>query len=101
MLVQPAHKAVRPESIVVGDQVFRTRTAHGDLMLVVEEIGQEVHAGRKVYVWFGTVYKLEGEKTGPKALFLGDMTALPVCRGVWSTPVDLRVQKGVPKDEIP
>ncbi|MDT7713446.1 MAG: hypothetical protein QOG46_2224, partial [Pseudonocardiales bacterium] len=90
-------KAVPAESIVVGDQVFRTHTAHGPLMLVVEEIGQDVHAGRKVYVWIGTMYKLEGERTGPKALFLGDMTAVPTCRGVWSIPVDRQVLKGVPK----
>jgi hypothetical protein len=38
MFVQPAQKAVPAESIVVGDHVFRTHTAHDDLMLVVEEI---------------------------------------------------------------
>lgn len=97
MFVQQAQKAVPADSIVVGDQVFRTHAAHGDLMLVIEEIGQDVHAGRKVYVWIGTVYKLKAERTGPKALFLGDMTAVPTCRGVWSVPVDRRVQKGVPK----
>jgi hypothetical protein len=97
MFVQPAHKAVPADSIVVGDQVFRTHTAHGDLMLVVEEIGQDVHAGREVYVWIGTVYKLPAERTGPKALFLGDMTAVPMCRGVWSIPVDRQVLKGVQK----
>jgi hypothetical protein len=98
VFVQLAQKAVPAESIVVGDRVFRTDTAHGDLMLVVEEIGQDVHAGRRVYVWIGTVYKFEAETTGPKALYPGRMTAVPMCRGVWSIPVDRQVLKGVSKE---
>jgi len=52
-----------------------------------------------VFVWIGTLYKLEGEGTGPNASFLGDMTARPTGSGVWRFPVDLRVHKGVPADE--
>ena len=96
---KPAQKAVQADSIFVGDQVFRTHTEHGDLMLIVKEIGQGIDAGREVFVWIGTLYKLEGEGTGPNASFLGDMTARPTGSGVWRFPVDLRVHKGVPKDE--
>jgi hypothetical protein len=66
MFVQPAQKAVPAESIVVGDHVFRTHTAHDDLMLVVEEIGQDIHAGRKVYVWTARCTSLRVKGQAPR-----------------------------------
>lgn len=68
-------------------------------MMVVQWVGRAGHDGKKVAVWRGDVYKLEGAGTGRNFKFLGDIIARFVGRGNWKVPIGKPVTKGVPIEE--
>jgi hypothetical protein len=98
-LNRTAQKRVAANTIDVGDLVYRA-TGQGDYVMEVSSVSEKsTHEGAKIFVWEGTVAKLEGSGVGPNANFLGDITVHPVGPGEWKCPVDGNVIKGVPPDQ--
>jgi hypothetical protein len=92
-------KNVASNSIVPGDQIFRTSEKEGDLMMHVESVSTGDHQGQEVCIWRGTVYRLGGQGSGPSPIFLGSISGERAGKGEWKKPVDSMVTKGVPTEE--